>query len=208
MTCQSLKVFLYVCLSLYVLITLQASGQQTDTTITGSSIVKQLDPQAALRRAFVPGWGQLYNRDYYKVPIVYVGFAAFIGSAILVNRRYQLYRHAYLFTARANQDGTPVFSEYESDYFELLGDLGLRPESNLMPDEVEARRNRLEPQIRAQRDALRRNRDLLYFGSIAWYGFTVIDAFVSAHLSEFDVNESLTVQMTGGPERLGLTLTW
>ena len=183
-----------------------ASGQ-SDTTKT-TSVLRQIDPKAALRRAFVPGWGQLYNREYYKVPIVYVGIAAFAGSALLVNRRYQLYQHAYLFTARVKQDGTPVFPEYESDYSKLLRDLDLRPESNLMPDEVEARRDRLEPQIRAQRDALRRNRDLLYFGTIVWYGFTVIDAYVSAHLSEFDVNESLTVRMTGGPERLGLALTW
>jgi len=206
MACQALKVSVFSCLLLWTTLSLPTSGQP-DTTAADSTL-RQLDPQSALRRAFVPGWGQLYNRDYYKVPIVYMGIAAFVGSALLVNQRYQLYRHAYLFTARMNQDGIPVFPEYESDYFELLRDLGLRPESNLMPDEVEARRNRLEPQIRAQRDALRRNRDLLYFGSIAWYGFTVIDAYVSAHLSEFDVNESLTVRMTGGPERLGLTLTW
>jgi len=180
---------------------------QIDTTMT-SDPVKRVDPQAALRRAFVLGWGQLYNRQYYKVPFVYVGIAALTGSALLVNRRYQLYRHAYLYTASVDSEGVPTFPEYKSDYFELLSDLNLRPESNLMPDEITSRRNRLEPQIRAQRDELRRNRDLLYFGIVAWYGLTIIDAYVSAHLSEFDVTESLSVQMSGGFDYLSLSFTW
>lgn len=183
------------------------TNAQADTTVTAPD-VHQPDPRSALHRAFVPGWGQLYNREYYKVPVVYVGLVAFVGSALLVNRRYRLYRHAYLFTARTNPDGTPVFPEYESDYSELLRVLELSSESILMPDEVAARRARLQPQFRAQRDVLRRNRDLLYFGTLAWYGFTVIDAYVSAHLAEFDVNESLAVQVTGGPQQLGLLLTW
>ncbi len=201
-----LKATLFLCLFLWMTGPVQTNAQ-ADTTVTTPD-VHQPDPRSALRRAFVPGWGQLYNREYYKVPVVYVGLVAFVGSALLVNRRYRLYRHAYLFTARTNPDGTPVFPEYESDYSELLRVLELSSESILMPDEVAARRARLQPQFRAQRDVLRRNRDLLYFGTLAWYGFTVIDAYVSAHLAEFDVNESLAVQVTGGPQQLGLLLTW
>ncbi len=201
-----LKATLFVCLFLWMTGPVSAIGQP-DTTIIKPDF-HQPDPRSALRRAFVPGWGQLYNREYYKVPIVYIGLAAFVGSALLVNRRYLLYRHAYLFTARTNQDGTPIFPEYESDYSELLRVLELSPELILMPEEVAARRARLQPQFRAQRDLLRRNRDLLYLGTIAWYGFTVIDAYVSAHLAEFDVNESLTARVTGGPQQIGLTLTW
>lgn len=194
------------CLSLWGMGAFPVNGQ-LDTT-AADPVFSPLDPQTALRRAFVPGWGQLYNRQYYKVPIVYLGIAAFVGSAILVNRRYLLYRHAYLYTARTNRDGSPIFPEYESDYSKLLSDLGLVSEQNMQPKQIGARRARLEPQILAQRNALRRNRDLLYVGTVAWYGFTIIDAFVSAHLSEFDVNESLTVRMSGGVEQLGLTLTW
>ncbi len=201
-----LKATLFLYLFLWMTGPVQTNAQ-ADTTVTAPD-VHQPDPRSALHRAFVPGWGQLYNREYYKVPVVYVGLVAFVGSALLVNRRYRLYRHAYLFTARTNPDGTPVFPEYESDYSELLRVLELSSESILMPDEVAARRARLQPQFRAQRDVLRRNRDLLYFGTLAWYGFTVIDAYVSAHLAEFDVNESLAVQVTGGPQQLGLLLTW
>lgn len=196
----------FICLFLWTINSLPVYGQ-SDSTSTDIDFQKR-DPHAALRRGFIPGWGQLYNREYYKVPLVYAGLAAFAGSALLVNRRYLLYRHAYLFTARVHQDGSPIFPEYESDYSRLLRVIDLIPESNLMSEEIKARRIRLEPQIRSQRDALRRNRDLLYLGIIAWYSFTILDAYVSAHLSEFDVNESLAVRITGGPERLGLALTW
>ncbi|MCY4675161.1 MAG: DUF5683 domain-containing protein [Bacteroidetes bacterium] len=193
-------------LSLLLVIPSSAHGQ-LDTMMTDPVLVHP-DPNTALRRALVPGWGQLYNREYYKVPIVYVGIAAFSGSALLVNRRYLLYRHAYLYTARTNEDGMPVFPHYAGDYAKLIRDLGLNPESSLMPEEIEARRARLEPQFRTNRDSLRRNRDLLYFGTIAWYGLTILDAYVSAHLAEFDVDESLTIQIVGGPEKLGLSITW
>jgi hypothetical protein len=202
----TLKASAFAFLSLLLVIPPSAHGQLD--TLTMDSVLVYPNPNTALRRAIVPGWGQLYNREYYKVPFVYVGVAALVGSALLVNRRYRLYRHAYLYTARINQDGTPVFPHYASDYAKLIRDLGLNPESSLMPEEITARRARLEPQFRNNRDNLRRNRDLLYFGTIAWYGLTILDAYVSAHLAEFDVDESLTIRVVGVPEQLGLAFIW
>jgi len=152
--------------------------------------------------------GQLYNRQYFKVPIVYVGLGAFAGGAILVNRRYLLYRHAYLYTARKNDDGTPVFPEYADDYAELLSDLALPPETALTPTEISDRRARLEPQIRKNRDNLRRNRDLLYFGTVLWYGLSILDAFVSAHLLDFDVGDELALSLRAIPGALFLHWTF
>ena len=150
--------------------------------------------------------GQLYNRHYLKLPLVYAGLGAFAGGAILVNRRYLLYRHAYLYTARKNGDGTHVFPEYAAEYSKLLGRLGLAPEENLSSQEVASRRARLEPQIRAQRDNLRRNRDLLYFGVVFWYGLSILDAFVSAHLLDFDVSDDLALSLLGPPGTM--TMRW
>ena len=77
-------------------------------------------PNSALwRAAVVPGWGQLYNRQYLKIPLVYGGLAGFTAAALYTNDRYLLYRHAYLFTARENADGSPVFPEYADDYARL-----------------------------------------------------------------------------------------
>ena len=189
--------------------TARPASAQIDTTATSQNRLPEgHSPNSALwRAAAVPGWGQLYNRQYPKIALVYAGLAGFAAAALYTNDRYLLYRHAYLFTARENTDGTPVFPEYADDYARLIADLGLTPESDLTEEDIESRRDRLEPQFRAQRDNLRRNRDLLYFGFVFWYGLSVLDAVVSAHLMDFDVGEDLTVALYPEPATSGLTAT-
>ena len=127
---------------------------------------------------------------------------------MLVNQRYLRYRHAYLYTARRNEDGSPVFPDYARDYAALIRDLNLEPETNLTAEQITLRRQRLEPQLRTKRDQLRRNRDLLYLGTVIWYGLTLLDAYISAHLFDFDVSESLAVRMHGMPGHIVLSLHW
>ncbi len=186
------------------------TAAQADTTATERRILDPPSPRGALwRAAAVPGWGQLYNRQYLKIPVVYAGLAGFATAALLVNRRYLLYRHAFLFIAR-QENGEPVFPEYADDHARLLADLGLPPEAELSEAEIANRRARLAPQFRAQRDNLRRNRDLLYFGIVFWYGLSMLDAFVSAHLLDFDVGEDLTVTLVPPPASASLkaSLRW
>ena len=186
----------------------QADTLPTDTTTTTRSLAEPHSPKKALRRAMmVPGWGQYYNRHYLKIPLVYAGLGGFTAAALYVNSRYLLYRHAYLFTAREDENGQPVFPEYADDYARLIADLGLPPESDLSDEDVESRRARLEPQFRANRDNFRRNRDLLYFGIVFWYGLTLLDAYVSAHLLDFDIDEDLTLVLYPHPPASGLSAT-
>ena len=96
----------------------------------------------ALSRALLPGWGQLYNRQFAKIPVVYAGLGIFGGAALNTNRKYRLYGHAYLFTAREDGSGLPIFPQYAEDYARLLFELGLPPEGSLTPEEVIRRRAR------------------------------------------------------------------
>ena len=180
------------------------TAAQTDTTAT-RTLAATHSPQRALWRAVaVPGWGQYYNRQYLKIPLVYVGLGGFTAAALYTNSRYLLYRRSYLYTVTVDENGEQTFPpEFADEYEQLLADLGLGPASELS----EADMDRLEPQFRAQRDNLRRNRDLLYFGIVFWYGLTVLDAFVSAHLLDFDVGEDLTVTLLPHPTASGLTAT-
>lgn len=171
-----------------------ATSAQPDTTFSADR-----RPKKALVRALVPGWGQLYNRQYLKMPIVYAGLGLIGAGAVYANGRYLRYRHAYLFTARRNDAGQPVFPQYAGDYALLLSELDLPPESTLDTQEIARRRARLEPQFRTQRDNFRRNRDLLYIGIGLWYGLTILDAYVSAHLFDFEVGEDLAVHMDFRP---------
>lgn len=152
-------------------------------------------PRGALwRAAAVPGWGQLYNGQVFKVPLVWGGLLGIAGSALYVNHRYLLYRHAFFWSIRANpRVGIDVPPDWEQDYLDVIADLGLTP------DGAEAQGTRLTDLFRRNRDYLRRNRDLLYIGIGLFYGLTILDAYVSAHLLDFDVGEDLSVAVRPAP---------
>ncbi|MFP4227438.1 MAG: DUF5683 domain-containing protein [Salinivenus sp.] len=159
-------------------------------------------PRGALwRSAAVPGWGQVYNRQYLKLPLVYGGLAA-LGYAIYsMNQNYGLNRRAAIFArgqrlTNQNDDIPSVISDwqsYEDDYATVVreaggstGDLTSLP---LSPS-----------QVRQQRDKFRRWRDLSIVGTGFFYVLTLVDAYVSAHLLTFDVGGDLALKVrpTGG----------
>ncbi|MEM6645383.1 MAG: DUF5683 domain-containing protein [Bacteroidota bacterium] len=144
-------------------------------------------PRGALRRAaIVPGWGQLYNRQYYKLPIVYLAVGGIIATAIILNSEYQLHRCAFRFIAweevfaARGLEANP-FPECQTDYQRLLDRFG---RTELSSTTIESLRNNL-----------RRNRDLSLIGIGLVYGLTLIDAYISAHLLDFDVSEDLAVSV-------------
>lgn len=158
-------------------------------------------PRGALwRAAAVPGWGQLYNRQYWKVPLVYAGLGGLTATTLAVNQKYLQYRHAALYKA----DEEAILSgdrdenrwpQYADVYQNLINDIAQGQDLN-------------SSLLRNQRDALRRNRDLLYVGIGLWYGFTILDAYVSAHLFDFDVGEDLSVRLAPHPHGLTATVRW
>lgn len=158
-------------------------------------------PRRALwRAAALPGWGQVYNRQYIKLPFVYAGLAGFIYNAIRNQNRYRLYRRANQFAVgqnEAEEEGSNPFAQYEPQYNEVLDELGQGVSAN---------------QIRQQRDAFQRQRNLMVIGTGAFYVLTIVDAYVSAHLLTFDVGDDLSVRMhpvvgPAGPMP-GLRATW
>lgn len=148
-------------------------------------------PRGALwRAAVVPGWGQLYNRQYLKIPLVYAGLGGIVGLALYNNGRYLLFRHAFQHKAflegrYAEGEGPPA--SYAEDYARALVLLGVAGGS-VSSSELER-----------IRDKYRRDRDLSYIGIGLVYGLTVLDAYVSAHLLDFDVGEDLTVSVRPAP---------
>lgn len=164
-----------------------AQDDPRDTGDRRASFLESHSPRGALwRAAAVPGWGQYYNRQYYKIPLVWAGLGGLGASAVIVNREYLLYRHAYHWIDREEVPYN-VPDSYEQDYFSLLR------KYELTPEDAASRERELSDLFRRGRDNLRRNRDLLYIGIGLFYGLTILDAYVNAHLLEFDVGEDLTV---------------
>lgn len=143
-------------------------------------------PRGALWRAAVPGWGQVYNRQYYKLPFVYAGLAGGGFAIYRMNRRYLLFRRAHLFTVGESQDGdNNPYGNFEDEYDEARSELGAEQVSG--------------QQLRSLRDKRRRWRDLSILGTGLFYVLTILDAYVSAHLLTFDVDDvALDVRPTGG----------
>lgn len=150
-------------------------------------------PRNALwRAAALPGWGQVYNRQYYKLPFVYGGLAGGGYAIYEMNRRYLLYRHANLYQIGKNrkedEDAKNPYGHFQDDYDEVVAQLG-----GAQAGSVSGR------QLRTLRDKYRRWRDLSILGTGLFYALTVLDAYVSAHLLTFDVGDvALRVRPTGG----------
>jgi hypothetical protein len=137
-------------------------------------------PRGALwRTAAVPGWGQYYNRQYYKIPFVYAGLAGLGVRIVRTSQRYRLYRRAALFRNESDPR-----EEYEPEYREAALELTGRQNA-----EVSA------SQLRQIRDRFRRQRDLAILGTGLFYALTLLDAYVSAHLLTFDVDDDLAVRV-------------
>lgn len=123
--------------------------------------------KAAFYSALVPGMGQVYNKKYWKVPIIYAGLATSIYFYVDNNKKYNDFRNEY----KDRLNGT---SHYQDDdpYFGPLDNGRL---------------------IEGQK-FYRRNRDLSAFITVAIYVLNIVDANVDAHLMQFNVNEKLTVR--------------
>lgn len=148
---------------------------------------------ALLRSAVLPGWGQVYNGQVFKAPIIAAAIGGLVFAAVRLNGDYVLYRRAYQYKAwqelvdRGTVDVNP-HAALADDYQELadrLGPVSSRP-------------------LLAQRDALRRNRDLAFLGIGVVWALSALDAYVNAHLLDFDVGENLSVHVRPAADPAGL----
>ena len=134
--------------------------------------------KAVLYSVFFPGLGQLYNRKYWKLPIVYGGF---IGCAYAITwngTQYNDYRKAY---QDINNGG--------SSWHNYLP-VGVDPESltqSQMSYYISAFKNK--------KDFYRRNRDLSIIVTVGLYALCMLDAYVDAQLFDFDINPDLSMRI-------------
>ena len=157
----------------------------TDTTVTLSKKPKRdwttwkPNPQRALWLALViPGGGQIYNRKYWKLPIVYGGFLGCIYALTWNNMMYKDYSQAYIDI----MDNNPETKSYEK--FMQLG--RVINDTNI---------ERYKTIFKNRKDKYRRWRDLSFFVMAGIYALSVIDAYVDAELSVFDISKDLSLKV-------------
>ena len=141
------------------------------------------DPKRAMWLAIVlPGAGQIYNRKYWKLPIIYGGFVGCIYAMRWNNMMYNDYSRAFLDIS----DNNPATQSYNQ--FLHLG--------NRIDPNNENNETRYKSLFKKRKDYYRRYRDLSFFILIGVYALSVIDAYVDASLSDFDISKDLSLKVS------------
>lgn len=142
----------------------QNAKVNNDTIVVDSS--KLHSPKiATIMSTCLPGLGQVYNKKYWKVPIIYAGFAAAGYGIVYYGENYKKYHNAYIY--RIDGDSTTI------DKFPSI----------------------LTENLIVYKDFYRRNRDLCYIVGVLWYVINILDASVDAHLFYFNINEDLSLNV-------------
>ena len=137
------------------------------------------NPKRAMWLAIVlPGAGQIYNRKYWKLPIFYGGFVGCLYALSWNGQMYHDYSQAYV-DLMDNDPNTQSYNNF----------LHLGTTIN------ESNKAHYQEIFRKRKDRYRKWRDLSVFALIGVYALSVIDAYVDASLSEFDISDDLSLRV-------------
>ena len=144
------------------------------------------DPKRALWLALViPGGGQIYNRKYWKLPIVYGGFLGCTYALTWNNMMLHDYQQAYLDI----MDSDPATKSYEK----------MLP----MGYDISGKEERFKTIFKNKKNHFRKYRDMSIFAFVGVYLISVIDAYVDAELSSFDISQDLSLHLEPATIRQG-----
>ncbi|GAB1416038.1 hypothetical protein MASR2M117_14440 [Paludibacter sp.] len=129
--------------------------------------------------AVIPGYGQILNRKYWKLPIVYGGFVGCFYAINWNSRQFNAYKNAYL-DITDSDDNTKSYLDIIPPGYTIESYGGMSAFTSL---------------LKTGMDKSRYNRDLSVIISVAYYGLTLIDAFVDAHLYDFDISPDLSMKL-------------
>lgn len=156
---------------LLVLLSITLNAQQIQTNgkkvvEIDSSAYKHSPKKAAIMSAALPGLGQVYNKKYWKVPIIYAGFGVLTYYIIENNRNYIDFRDAY--RARVDDDLTNdnIKPEYTTDNLRVIKNLYWK------------------------------NRDLMVILTATLYALNILDATVDAHFFTYDISDDLSFRIS------------
>ena len=138
----------------------------------GKSVKKFSPRTATLRSTFLPGLGQIYNRRYWKLPLVWGALGTTAGIYLYNVRNYRGLKNAYIYLT----DNNPANDDLIDPLYK-----------NLSPEA-----------IRSYRNSFRQNVDYSVLFFILFWGLNIVDATVDAHLKAFDVSDNLGLYIKPG----------
>ncbi len=164
------QILLVLCMFSGIWFVDSATAQAISDTIpvADSVLMKKHSPRkATMYSTLVPGLGQIYNRKYWKLPILYAGFGVMTYFIVTNTDSYLDYRCAYIESVNGN---------YNGNYSELVNRYS-------------------EAELLSATDYYRRNLELSILITALWYVLNIIDATVDAHLYTYNINENLSLRV-------------
>ncbi len=151
----------------------KADSTSKDSAVSEKSVKKKFNPKVAtFRSAVLPGWGQLYNKKYWKIPIIYGALGTTAGVFFYNLKTYQRLRKAVI----------------------LRSDTILSNDSQVYPDFI----NLSTESLRTYRNEYRQDIDYSVLVFLLFWGLNVVDATVDAHLKGFDVSPDVSMKVRLG----------
>ncbi|HMG83979.1 MAG TPA: DUF5683 domain-containing protein [Ferruginibacter sp.] len=136
--------------------------------------VRQFNPRTAtIRSAILPGWGQAYNRKYWKIPIVYAALGTTAGIFLYNLKNYNQFKKAYKQSVTDNG---------------VIDDPLIEPDLRIYSQQS----------LLAYRNEFRQNIDYSVLFFLLFWGLNVVDATVDAHLKSFDVSDDISIEIKPG----------
>jgi hypothetical protein len=160
------------------------------------SVRRAFSPKkATIRSALIPGWGQAYNKKYWKIPLVYGALGTTAVVFFYNVNTYRDLRFAYQAKYKAALPAYDPNSTYpgpfrDSSDYSKIKPLYLAYDAN---------------SLRLYRDEFRSNVDYSVLFFLLFWGLNVVDATVDAHLKLFDVNPDLSFKLKLGPSQMART---
>lgn len=167
-------------------VTVSAQSEDSAKTVQKKFVLipQEHSPRVAgIASAIIPGFGQAYNKKYWKVPVIYAGVAV---AGYFIYRNYTIYhnfRQAYIYSHDADS----------ASYLESFSVWGIDGSKTYYPALYDNAR-----QLEIV-DGYRRYLDLSVIAAAAVYGLNILDAVVDAHLYHFDVGDNLSMTILPKP---------
>jgi hypothetical protein len=123
--------------------------------------------KAAIFSAILPGLGQAYNKKYWKIPIIYVGFGVFGYFIVSNNKEFKTFKEAYIYTANGDTSYTdnPYVGRYDAS------------------------------KLKEGMTYYQRNRDLSIILGCLWYTLNILEAYVDAHFFTYDISDDISMHV-------------